>query len=180
MSATRKQDTFPRRRTFRVERFPPDLRTLVDRGLAQGRFYREIQQDLAHRGLRISENALRGYWRHRWRHEHRRFRWANAQADRLAELLRHTGETNEAVLARKLLLSLLLNRLEGVKDTELFDLLREVRETVKATRHLDSAAGEASRAARPRMSRAEMQRKVREIYGWPEEELDREPGPAAH
>lgn len=171
-----RQPTQNRRVVYRVERFPESLRALVDRGLAQGKSYRAIQQQVQEAGETITHHAIGRYWRYRWRKQHRWLHWVNAQADAMAHALRQTGESDEAVLARKLLFSVMLNRMEAdVGNVKFPELLRESREMVKATRHLDSKSG----AARPRLSREEMRRKVREIYGWPEEELDPERPPGA-
>jgi len=155
---------------FRVERFSEPLRALVDHGLAQGKSFRQIREEVEEAGEQISEQALRRYWRKRWRRQHARLAWVNAQAEALGRVLRHTGESDEAVLARKLLLAQVLARLEDLKEVGIFDLLRETREMVKATRHLQSSA---AAPRRPR-SRAELRRRLREIYGWPEEKLNPE------
>lgn len=160
---------------FRVERFPEPVRALVDRGLAQGKSYRAIQQQVVAAGETITHHAIGRYWRYRWQPQTRWLHWINAQADALAQALRHTGESDEAVLARKLLIGQLLSRMEGaIKKMEFPDLLAESREMVKATRHLDSKP-----SRRPALSPEQVQREVREIYGWTQEELEPEsPKPA--
>ena len=156
-----------KRQVYRVERFPEAIRALVDRGLAEGKSFRQIREEVEAAGEQISENALGRYWRYCWRRQNRRLQWVNAQAEALAQVLRRTGESDEAVLGRKLLLAQVLQRMEDLKEVGIFELLREAREMVKATRHLQPK----SAVARRPLSRAEMRRRVREIYGWPEEKL---------
>lgn len=171
-----RQPTQNRRVVYRVERFPEPLRALVDRGLAQGKSYRAIQQQVQEAGETITHHAIGRYWRYRWRKQHRWLHWVNAQADAMAQALRQTGESDEAVLARKLLFSVMLNRMEAdVGNVKFPELLRESREMVKATRHLDSKP-----SAKAFPSPQQIEREVREIYGWTQEELEPEPGnPAA-
>lgn len=157
---------------YRVEKLPDEIRALVDRGLRQGKSYRDIQKEVEAAGETITHHAIGRYWRHCWQPQSRWLQWINAQAAALAQALRHTGESDEAVLARKLLFGQLLTRMEhAFKDVRFFDLLRESREMVKATRHLPSKAPSATE---PPMSRAELRRRVREIYGWPKEEPEAE------
>lgn len=161
---------FPHRRTtYLIERLPGRARRLVDRGLAQGKSYRAICEELARLGLTVSLDAVSHYWRSRWRYHQRRLDWLKAQVEALSQMLRHTGESHEALLARKLLFTALLDRMSEFKRAEVFDLLRETREMVKATKHLDAAPAEGTAKKRRPMSRAEMRRRIREIYGWPEE-----------
>lgn len=93
--------------------------------------------------------------------------WVQARAVVLASLLRHRGESDEALLVRKMVLAALLSKSEQLQKMKLKELLRESREILKATR--DIAAKPVADAA-PK-SPEDVQRKVREIYGWPEEEL---------
>ena len=84
--------------------------------------------------------------------------------------MRHTGESDEAVLARKLLIGQLLLRMkDAIEKIGFPDLLAESREMVKATRHLDTKK---SATPQPTLSAAERRRRVREIYGWTEEETE--------
>lgn len=158
-----------RRVVYRVERLPEELRALVDRGLAQGKSYRQIRSELKSAGEKIGMNSLSRYWRNRWQRQQRWLQWVNAQSEAVAQALRQSGESNEAILARKLLLTAVFSRMKELRDFELLDLLRETREMVKATRHLDTKK---SAGAQPTLSPAERRRRVREIYGWPEEELE--------
>lgn len=164
------------RRHFKVERLPERLQVRVDRGLAEGKSYLGIAEEVTQAGHPISETAIRHYWRQCWQPQHERIQWLCAQSQALAQALRHTGESDEAVLARKLLIGQLLSRMEGaIKKMEFPDLLAESREMVKATRHLDSKS-----SAKAFPSPQQIEREVREIYGWTQEELEPEPdSPAA-
>ncbi len=156
------------RRHYKVKRLPEALRARVDRSLAEGKSYLQIADEVTQAGHPISDKAIRHYWRDCWRPQHERIQWMCAQAEALSQLLRQTGESDEAVLVRKLLLGQVLARmqaaLEKSEPVDLFALLRESREMVKATRQLD-ASGSSDRPA----SRDELRRRLREIYGWPEE-----------
>lgn len=157
-----------RRLTYRVEKLPEAVRGLVDRGLAQGKSFDHIREEVLAAGETISRHALRNYWRNRWRQQNRRLQWANAQSQALAEALRHSGESDEAVLARKMLFSAVLNRMEkAAKEERFLDLLRESREMMKATRHLDAKS-----PAKTLPSPREIEREVRQIYGWTDEEIE--------
>jgi len=157
------------RRHFKVDRLPEEVRGLVDRGLAEGKSYLGIAREVTEAGHPISDNAIRHYWRHCWQPQHERLQWICAQSQALAQALRHTGESDEAVLARKLLIGQLLARMEeSIKRMEFPELLAESRELLKATR---DAAGKPAAGRRP-MSRAERRRRLREIYGWPQEEIE--------
>jgi hypothetical protein len=157
-----------RRLVYAVERLTDPARTRVDQGLAEGKSYTQIIAEVGALGAKISKNALTHYWRNRWRPQQRRLQWIQAHAQALADALRHTGESDEAVLARKLLFSVVLDRMkEEVGEADFFQLLRESRELTKATR----APRSRSPAPLPPLSSEEVQRKVREIYGWPQEEL---------
>ena len=94
-------------------------------------------------------------------------RWVNAISEKVAVMLRHAGESDEAALARKLLLSALLARIKQVRGVPFPQLLREAREMVKATKHV-----QAKPAQRRVRTPEEIEREVREIYGWTPEELD--------
>lgn len=163
------------RRHFKVKRLPEALRARVDRGLAEGKSYVQIAREVTEGGCPISEESIRRYWRACWQPQHERIQWMCAQSEALAQLLRHTGESDEAVLARKLLLGQVLARMQAALEkgndekVDFFKLLDETREMLKATRHLDTKK---STAAQPTLSPAERRRRVRQIYGWPEEELE--------
>lgn len=157
------------RRVYRVERLPEPIRALVDAGLRQGKSYRDIQKEVQAAGEKISHGAISGYWRNRWEPHSRWLAWVTAQAAGLAQALHQTGESDEAVLVRKLLIGQVLARMQDAfPEIKFFDLVRESREMVKVTRDLPSKG----LAAEQPMSLAERQRRMREIYGWPEEELE--------
>ncbi len=156
------------RRHFKVDRLPEEVRGLVDRGLAEGKSYLGIAREVTEAGHPISDNAIRHYWRHCWQPQHERIKWMCAQSQALAQALRHTGESDEAVLARKLLIGQLLSRMEeAVQRMNFPELLAESRELLKATKHV-----QAKRETRRMRTPEEIEREVREIYGWTPEELD--------
>ncbi|MBI4462026.1 MAG: hypothetical protein HY653_03880 [Acidobacteria bacterium] len=91
--------------------------------------------------------------------------WVQARAVVLASLLRHRGESDEALLVRKMVLAALLSKSEQLQKMKIKELLRESREILKATRDIAAKPDAAPKSSE------DVQRKVREIYGWPEEEL---------
>jgi len=157
------------RRHWKVERFPPEIRDLIFDGYATGKSYRQIREEVLERGHHITEHALCNYWRHVWATEHNQLYRARTQAEILARQATGSGSPNFTAIARELLWLNFVQRHEELGQADLMTLLQAAREQEKVR----IAAHKAGLKDAPpqTMSTAERRRRLREIYGWPQEEI---------
>ncbi len=153
---------------FKVLQLSPPAQAAVFRGLARGDSYPRIVAAVAQLGGSVSRHALLRFRGKAWQHELHRLQRARAKFHLLRDALVLDPDSPSAQIAQELLYTAVCDKLSQNDNSTLLTWLREAREQSKATGKKDSAP-----ATRPApLSPAELQRRIREIYGLPPDEPD--------
>lgn len=119
-------------RRFKIDRLPPEAKTLVFDGFARGDTFRQIAADLVRIGHPVGHSTISRYWREVWSAAHDRLRFARAGAAALKQALQLDPKSPSAQLAEEMLYTFVFQKLEDVEKQKPLVLLHEAREQRKA------------------------------------------------
>ncbi len=118
-------------RRFKIDRLPPDAKTLVFDGFARGDTFRKIAADLIKIGHPVGHSSISRYWREVWSTAHERLRFARAGVAALKQALQLDPNSPSGQLAEEMLYTFVFQKLEDVEKQKPLVLLHEAREQHK-------------------------------------------------
>jgi len=154
-------------RRFKIDRLPPQAKTLVFDGFARGDTFRKIAADLIKVGHPVGHSSISRYWREVWSAAHDRLRFARAGVAALKQALQLDPKSPSGQLAEEMLYTIVFQKLEEIEKQKPLDLLHEAREQEKL-KSPKRPVGRPANGSPPQDAR-NLRRRWRQLYGIDEE-----------